>query len=168
MLLPAILLISGLASPMLAPRDPGEPGKSDRPRLFSRVLLLTYLTVVFVVTVAFGIRTGMGRRCRVEREMARVLKPTDPLYTDGLTAAALRFFWKYPTADSTHDFQGMATAQIPSGAYVLFDRNELDLICKVDKYVPPKFRDSIPATWHELRRKDNATLYRVPPIPLSR
>jgi len=62
----------------------------------------------------------------------------------------------------------MATAQIPSGAYVLFDRNELDLICRVDKYVPPRFRDSIPATWHELRRKDNATLYRVPPMPLSR
>lgn len=167
MLLPAILLISGLASSMLAQSNPGDSTKSYRPRLFSGVLLFTYLVLVFAVTVAFSIRTGMGRRCRVQRAMARVLKPADPLYTDGLTAAALRFFWKYPVADSTHDFQGMATARIPSGAYVLLDRNELDLICNVDRYVPPKFLDSIPATWHELGRKDNATLYRVPPIPLS-
>jgi hypothetical protein len=97
--------------------------------------------------------------------MARVLKPTDPLYTDGLSAAALRFFWKYPGADSTHDFQGLATAQIPSGAYVLLDRSELTLIRNVDKYVPPKFLDSIPATWHRLGSKDNATLYRVPSMP---
>lgn len=165
MLFPAILLASGLASSMLASPHSGESGKSHRTRLFSRVLLLTYLAVVLVIAVAFGVRTGMGRRCRVQREMARVLKPTDPLYTDGLSAAALRFFWKYPVADSTHDFQGMAAAQIPSDAYVLVDRNELKLIQNIDKYVPPKFLDSIPATWHELGRKDNAKLYRVPPMP---
>ncbi len=165
MLLPAILLISGLASSIIARSNPGDSGKPYRPRLFSGVLLFTYLILVFAVTVAFGIRTGMGRRCRVQRAMARVLEPTDPLYTDGSTAAALRFFWKYPAVDSTHDFRGMAMAQIPPGAYVLLDRNELDLIGNVDRYVPPRFLDSIPATWHELGRKDNATLYRVPLIP---
>jgi len=165
MLLPAVLLISGLASSMLAWSKPAEPVKSRRLRLFSGVLVLTYLAIVFVVTVAFGIRTGMGRRCRVQRAMARVLKPTDLLYTDGSTAAALRFFWKYPAADSTHDFRGMATAQIPPGAYVLLDRNELDLIRNVDKYVPPEFYGRVPTTWHELGRQDNATLYWIPPIP---
>jgi 4-amino-4-deoxy-L-arabinose transferase-like glycosyltransferase len=165
LLLPAILLASGLASSMLAPSSSGKAGKSRRTRLFSRVLLLTYLAIVLVTAVAFGVRTGMGRRCRVQRAMARVLKPTDLLYTDALTAAALRFFWKYPVVDSMHDFQGMAAAQIPSGAYVLLDRSELTLIRNIDKYVPPEFLDSIPAAWQELGRKDNATLYRVPSMP---
>jgi 4-amino-4-deoxy-L-arabinose transferase-like glycosyltransferase len=165
MILPAILLASGLAGSMLAPSSSGEAGKSHRTRLFSRVLLLTYLSVVLVIAVAFGVRTGMGRRCRVQRAMARVLKPTDLLYTDALSAAALRFFWKYPLADSTHDFQGMAAPQIPSGAYVLLDRSELTLIRNIDKYVPPGFLDSIPATWHRLASRDNATLYRVPSMP---
>jgi len=164
MIMPAILLASGLAGSMLASPRSGEAGKSHRTRFFSRVLLLTFLAIVLAIAVAFGVRTGMGRRCRIQRAMARVLKPTDPLYTDGLSSAALRFFWKYPVADSTHDFQGMAAAQIPSDAYVLVDRNELKLIQNTDKYVPPKFLDSIPATWHELGRKDNAKLYRVPPM----
>jgi 4-amino-4-deoxy-L-arabinose transferase-like glycosyltransferase len=165
MILPAILLASGLARSMLASPRSGESEKPHRTRFFSRVLIITYLAVVFVATVAFGIRAGMGRRSRVQRAMAHVLKPIDPLYTDGSTAAALRFFWKYPAADSTHDFQGMATARIPSGAYVLLDRSELNLIRSVDKYVAPEFLDSIPATWHELVRKGSATLYRVPPMP---
>ncbi len=167
LLLPAILVASGFAGSMLAPPRSGEAGKSHRARLFSRVLLLTYLAVVLVTAVAFGVRAGMGRRCRVQRAMARVLKPTDPLYTDGLSAAALRFFWKYPAADSTHDFRGMATAQIPSGAYVLLARSEVTLIRNVDKYVAPEFMDSIPATWQRLASMDNATLYRVPPVPAS-
>jgi 4-amino-4-deoxy-L-arabinose transferase-like glycosyltransferase len=165
MLFPAILLASGLASSLLAPPCSGEAGKPRRTRLFSRALLLTYLAVALVIAVAFGVRTGMGRRCRVQRAMAHVLKPADRLYTDGISAAALRFFWKYPRADSTHDFQGMAAAQIPSGAYVLLDRSELTLIRNIDKYVPPGFLDSIPATWHRLGSTDNATLYRVPPLP---
>jgi hypothetical protein len=167
-LLPAILLVSGLASSMLAPPRSGETVKSHRTRHFARVLLPTYLAVTLALAAAFGFRAGMGRRCRIQRAMARVLKPTDPLYTDGSTAAALRFFWNYPVADSTYDFQGMEAAQIPFGAYVLIDRSELTLIHNIDKYVPPRFLDSIPAAWQEFGRMDNATLYRVPSPPQSR
>jgi 4-amino-4-deoxy-L-arabinose transferase-like glycosyltransferase len=167
MLLPAILLASGFAGSMLAPPSSGEAGRSHRTRFFSRVLLLTYLAVVCALAAGFGIHDGMGRRSRVQRAMAHVLAPTDPLYTDGSTAAALRFFWKYPVDDSVRDFQGMAAAQVPPGAHVLLDRSELTLIRNIDKYVPPEFLDSVPPTWQKLRDKDNATLYRVPAATLA-
>jgi 4-amino-4-deoxy-L-arabinose transferase-like glycosyltransferase len=167
MLLPAVLLFSGFASLYLSPQRSGEPGGWFRTRRSARVVLCAYLVFLFLFTVALGIRTGMGRRCRVQREMARALKPTDPLYTDGLSAAALRFFWKYPAADSAHDFEGMLASQVPARVYVLLDQSELVLLSNVDNYEPPKFRDSVPDGWQVKRRKDHATLYWVPPLRLD-
>jgi 4-amino-4-deoxy-L-arabinose transferase-like glycosyltransferase len=167
LLLPSVLVVAGLANSLLSPPGPTESEESRRTRLFSRLFLITYLVVMSLVAVAWGIRSGMGRKCRVERAMARALRPTDTLYTDGHTAIALQFFWKFPATCSAHDFEGMSLAQIPTGAYVLLNRDELDAMCRIDKYVPPVFRDSVPSTWQRLRDKDNATLFRVPPLLLS-
>ena len=167
MLLPAILLISGLASSFLSPSGPTEPEMPYRARLFSRLLLITYLSVLFLVTATWGVRLGMGRECRVEREIAGVLKPTDPLYTDWHTAVALQFFWKFPATDSTHDFEGVTLSQLPSRVYVLLNRDELKAMRYNAKYVLPRFLDSVPPTWQKLRDKDNAILYWIPPFPVS-
>jgi hypothetical protein len=167
-LLPAVLLVSGLASSLLSSREPNAADRQRRRRLLWGVLLSVYLAGVSLVIVGWGISKGMGWPCRVEREMSRILKPTDPLYTDPHTAIALEFFWKFPATDSTHDFKGMSIAQLPPRAYVLLNRNRLDAVLRINKnprYVPPEFRDSIPPTWQKLRDKDNATLYWVPPLP---
>jgi hypothetical protein len=168
LLLPAILLVAGLASELVPPVEPGVRGKSGRRRFLLSSVMLFYLFCILATDVTLGIQDGMGRRCRVPREMARTVKPADLLYTDGVSAAALRFYWKYPAADSTHDFAGMSAAQIPAGAHVLLDRKEVAMIQSIDKYIPPTFLDSVPASWQRLRHRDDATLYRVPaPLPLN-
>jgi hypothetical protein len=50
--------------------------------------------------------------------------------------------------------------------YVLLNRDEVDLMRHNARYKPPEFLDSVPPTWQKLRDKDNATLYRVPPLPV--
>ena len=170
MLLPAILLVSGLISSLLSPLELNESKKRRRERLLCGVLLSVYLVGVSLVMVVWGIiRSGrgpnsMGLHRRAEGEMSRVLKPTDPLYTDPHTAIALDFFWKFPAADSTHDFEGMALSQLPSGVYVLLNRDEIEAMRYNFRYKPPGFLDSVPPTWQKLRDKDNATLYWVPPV----
>jgi len=164
MLLPSILLVSGLVSSLLASREPNEPERSRGRRLICGLLVSVCLACASLVMVAWGISSGMGRRCRAEREFARVLKPTDPLYTDPHTAIALEFFWGFPATDSTHDFRGMSLSQPPPGAYVLLNRDELNMLVRNATYVPPEFRDSVPPAWQRLEDRDNATLYRVPPL----
>jgi 4-amino-4-deoxy-L-arabinose transferase-like glycosyltransferase len=166
LLFPAVLLVAGLAGSLFSPREPNEPEKQHRRRLLWGVLMSVCLAGMSLAMVAWGIGTGMGRRCRASRNISRILKPTDRLYTDPHTAIALEFFWKFPAADSTHSFEGMALSQLPSGVYVLFNRNELDRIGGNTTFVPPEFLRSVPATWQKIREKDNATLYWVPPPPL--
>lgn len=165
-LFPGVLLAAGLVGSLLASREPNESKGRQRRRLMWGVVIAVCLAGMALSMLALGISTGMGRRCRVEREMSRVLKPTDPVYTDPHTAIALQFFWKFPATDSAHDFAGMSLSQLPSGVFVLFNRGELERLGLNARYVPPEFLDSIPPTWRELRDKDNATLYWVPPSSL--
>ena len=167
LLFPAVLLVSGLVGSLFSPREPNESDRQRRRRLLWSVLLSFCLAGMSLVMLAWGISTGMGRRCRASRNISRILKPTDRLYTDPHTAIALDFFWKFPTAASTYSFEGMMLSQLPSGAYVLFNRNELDRISGNTTFVPPEFLDSVPPTWRKLIEKDDATLYWVPPLPLS-
>ena len=172
LLLPAILLVSGLMGSLLSPLEPSESRKRRRERLLVSVLLSVYLVGVSLVMVIWGIRSGrgpdsMGLHRSAEGEMSRVLKPTDPLYTDPHTAIALDFFWKFPATDSTHDFEGMVLSRLPSEVYVLLNRNEIEAMRYNFGYKPPEFLDSVPPTWQKLRDKDNATLYWVPPAPIS-
>jgi hypothetical protein len=171
MLLPAILLVAGLIGSLLSPLEPNESGKRHRVRLMCGVLVPIYLLGVSLVMLAWGIRSGrdpdsMGLHRRAEKEMSRVLKPTDPLYTDPHTALALEFFWQFPAADSTYDFEGMDLPRIPSGAYVLLNRDEIAAMRYNFRYRPPEFFDDVPPAWRKLVEMDNATLYRVPPGPV--
>lgn len=170
MLLPAVLLVSGFVSSLLSPREQNEPERRRHRRILYGVLVSVFVAGVSLVMVVYGIRSkwgpyGIGLPCRVEREIARILTPTDPLYTDGQTADALEFFWKYPATDSTHEFEGMSASQIPPAVYVLLNRIELRELAYHQKSELPEFADSVPATWRKLWDKDDATLYWVPPPP---
>lgn len=165
MLLPAILLVSGLASSLLSPLEPNEPEKLRRERLFWGVLISVCLAGVSLAKAAQSISPGMGAPCRVEREMSRILKPIDPLYTDFRTASALEFFWKYPATDSMHDLQGVSLSQLSANVYVLLNRGELDALVGVYRVLgyASALHDSVPPMWQRLRAKDNAMLYWIPP-----
>jgi 4-amino-4-deoxy-L-arabinose transferase-like glycosyltransferase len=155
MLLPAILLASGLMGSLLSPLDVGESSNLRRERLFWGGLMSICIAGVALLMTARHISAGMGRPCRVERELSRVLKPTDPLYTDYHTKMRLEFFWGYPPADSTHDWESKPLSQIPPEAYVLLNRDR--------RAYADQTRDGIPSGWQKLRVMDNATLYRVSP-----
>jgi 4-amino-4-deoxy-L-arabinose transferase-like glycosyltransferase len=172
MLLPAILLVSGLVGSLLSPLEPDEARNRHRRRLLYGLLISVYLAGVSLVMVVYGIRSrwgppSMGLTCWGVREMSRILKPTDPLYTDPHTALALEFFWKFSPADSARDIEGIAPSQLPSGVHVLLNRDEVDALRYNTGYEPPEFLDSVPRTWQRLRQRDNATLYWVPPPRLA-
>jgi 4-amino-4-deoxy-L-arabinose transferase-like glycosyltransferase len=159
MLLPAILLVSGLISSLLSRLELDESEKLHRVRRFWGVLISVCLAGVSLVKAVRNISSGMGRQCRAEREMSRILKPTDPLYTDFHTKMRLEFFWKYPATDSTRDFKDMSLSQLPPNVYVLISRDRRECAAKI--------REGIPTTWQKLRAKDNTTLYWVSTPPPS-
>ena len=163
LVLPAVLLAAGLAGSLLTPRDSGAPVRQHRRRVLWGALLCLCLAGMALTMVVWGVTTGMGRRSKASRDIARILKPTDRLYTDPHTAIALDFFWQFPEAESTRSFEGMELAELPAGVYVLINRNELDRIGGNTTFVPPEFLDNVPPAWQKLREKDNAALYWVPP-----
>lgn len=167
LLFPAVLLVAGFLGTLLSPRDPSELSRRYRRRLLWGATASACLTGMAVAMIVWGFGGGMGRQCRVERQLSRILKPTDRLYTDAHTAIALDFFWKFPKAESTHYFEGMSLAQLPSNVYVLFNWDELDRIRRNTDFVAPEFLDSVPPTWQKVRDNLNATLYWVPSLYLS-
>ncbi len=166
-LFPGVLLCAGLLGSLLGPRGPDEPPTQQRRRLLWGVIISLCLAGMSLAMVAWGVETGLGRRSQASRNISRILKPTDRLYTDPHTAIALDFFWEFPEAESTHSFEAMKLSELPSGVYVFVNRNEVDRISGNTSFVPPEFLDSVPATWQKLRERDNATLYWVPPLRLE-
>ncbi len=163
-LFPGILLCAGLLGSLLGSRGPDEPLTQHRRRLLWGIIISLCLAGMSLAMMAWGIETGLGRRSQASRNISRILKPSDRLYTDPHTAIALGFFWKFPAAESTRSFEGMKLSELPSGVYVLINRNEVDRISGNTSFVPPEFLDSVPATWQKLRERDNAMLYWVPPV----
>jgi 4-amino-4-deoxy-L-arabinose transferase-like glycosyltransferase len=167
-LFPGILLCAGLLGSLLGSCGPAESPTQHRRRLLWGTIISLCLAGMSLAMVAWGIETGLGKRSQASRNISRILKPTDRLYTDPHTAIALDFFWRFPDAESTHSFEGMKLSELPSAVYVLINRNEVDRISGNTSFVPPEFLDNVPATWQKLREKDNATLYWVPPSLLGR
>jgi len=152
-LFPGTLLVAGLLGSLFTPRGPAEPRVQRRRRLLWGVIISLCLGGMSLAMISWGIETGLGQRSQATRNISRILKPTDRLYTDPHTAIGLDFFWKFPRAESTHSFEKMKLSELPSGVYVLINRNETDRISGNTSFVPPEFLDNVPATWQKLRDK---------------
>ncbi len=104
------------------------------------------------------------------RDVAGLIKPSEKVYTDPLSAKALQFFWGYPSDMRTVNYEGMRTADVEPNSAVLVDTFRLDwLRVNVSMwltseygYHAPEFSEKAPESWKIVWRDRNATLYRVP------
>jgi hypothetical protein len=168
-LLPAVLLTAGLLAKLLT----GQQGV-ERSLAKERFIWGAALVALVGVTAAYmtfrGVRDqGLRTAYDATKEVTRIVRPTDPLYTDPLTAKALEFHWKYPDAMSVKDFEEMTPADVPSGSFVLIDRQRLNWLrinvgsywlTRKYAYQGPRF-DPVPAGWKRVWSNSNAALYRV-------
>jgi hypothetical protein len=103
------------------------------------------------------------------KHVARLVKPTDTLYTDPLSGKALEFFWKYPSQSKIINFEGKESDEIAPHSFVLVDKFRLDWLkvnvsmwlTKDYGYHEPKFVGKPPGGWKIVWRSQHATLYRV-------
>ena len=158
LLLPATVLSAGLLDALLPVRRP-RPGSLESERsLWAAVVL-----IVLLLTSVRGLYWASFRtpESPVERVVYRHLSPRDTVYTDSRTASVLPFFWKYPEKSHFVNFEGMATAEVPSGVYVLVNRHRMDFLASTYGVRPPEFYASPPAHWREKWKAPDATLYWV-------
>jgi 4-amino-4-deoxy-L-arabinose transferase-like glycosyltransferase len=156
LLLPAILLVAVLLDSLLR-RPPTDLMASER--------LFWGFTLVFILFVghAHGLYRDLKSKdvSAVERDLARMLSPDTPLYTDSRTAWLLRFFWSYPTKMATADFAGMQATEIPPGSYVFVNPRRVEIVLHYG-YKRPAFLDAAPAGWVPRWERGPARLYQVP------
>src|SRR5207249_2489545 len=109
--------------------------------------------VVMAAGVALTCATGLYRNVRlgigspVERSIATVISPADPVSTDSRTATVLNFFWHYPAVARTSDFEKLRADQVTPDSYVLINRNRVETLSAFYGYVPPEFYAIPPRDW---------------------
>jgi hypothetical protein len=71
----------------------------------------------------------------------------------------LRFYWGYPESTCVKDFAGLSVTDIPSGSYVLINRERLDFLVSWYGYSVPAFYRAIPSDWRAVLADAKGTLY---------
>lgn len=159
LLLPAVILTAGLID-VLIPFRGSMKQEIARERFFWGSIVAIVIVSMCLLGLYGNFRAGV--LSKGERAISHMLVPSDPIYTDLRTASVLEFFWKYPKKTRVWDFEGMETNDVPTGVYVLINRNRLDSLNSAYGYVLPKFYENIPNHWL-LRWNENRTeLYWVP------
>jgi 4-amino-4-deoxy-L-arabinose transferase-like glycosyltransferase len=158
LLLPATVLSAGLLDALLPRRRPRRGSVEIERAFFAMVMLLFVLLTSLRGLYWVSFRTPESP---VERVVYRRLSPRDTIYTDARTASVLRFFWKYPAESHFVNFEGMATARVPSGVHVLINRHRMDFLAGTYGVRPPEFYTTVPPHWRETWKAPGATLYWV-------
>jgi len=156
---PAAVLAGGWLAALLAGSQPAQL-PAARARQFAGIAL----GALFLLTSARYYR-GMlkiGPGSQTERAVCRLVSPSDPLYTDSRTRSVLEFFWRYKPATNGHDFAAMRAAEIPSGSFVLINRERIEFLKRFHSYEPPQFYTQVPAAWGQKWHSDGAGLYVAP------
>ena len=168
--LPSVVAAAGLMVMLLASERPDDLRPFVRERKFwggASALALIAVSAYYTFRQVRGI---YGIRPLYEiREVARLVPPSEMVYTDPLSGKSLEFHWKYPHSARLVNFEGMAAEDVRPGSFVLVDRARLNWL-KVNVgmwltrdygYHEPAFASAPPATWERLWGNQQSTLYRV-------
>jgi hypothetical protein len=168
-MLPATLLTAGLIAKLVIGERSAEPLLAKERRIWG-VALAGLVAISAAYATLRGIRDQPQRSALYEtKKVANLVRPTDRLYTDPLTAKVLEFHWRYPNSMSIEDFEEMTPADIRTDSFVLVDKARLDWLrinvgsswlTRKFAYAGPQL-DPVPAEWKAVWANSNATLYRV-------
>ena len=160
LLLPAVALTAGFIETLLGAN--GSPlDELARERRFWGAVIAAGVALTCATGLYRNVRLGIGSP--VERSIATVISPRDPVYTDSRTAEVMKFFWHYPETTRTSDFEHLRVDQVNPGAYVLINRSRVEILNEFYGYVPPDFYAKPPSEWEATWRGDRAELYRTSP-----
>jgi len=140
---PAVLVTAGWLSEGVMRAD-ADGGVTAERRFWG-----TLVCAAILLGSAYGlfqhVRQGVG--CPGLRRAARVLKPSDMVYTDPNSLRALEFFWGYPPAPRAYDFSAIPVENLPQGSRVLVSLHELQRLRDLKGYHPPEYALAPPASW---------------------
>ena len=171
LMLPAAVLTAGLITKILAADHDAMPRTSIRERFFWGLVV-----ACLVVTTSLYMTFRQVRDCPEKRALfdemripAKLIKPSDRLYTDPLSSKALEFYWGYPRKMNMINFEGMQPEDIKPGSFVLVNKYRLDWLnvnvsmwlTKEYGYHKPAFSGAAPDSWTRLWSNNGGTLYRV-------
>src|SRR6266581_1607158 len=112
---PALFLTAGLIDTLFESQEAGHE-EMTRDRWFWGGIIALSVALICAWGLYRNVRTGPGSP--VERATSLILGPGDSLYTDSRTARVLEFFWHYPGATGTHDFENLRVDQVRPGSFV--------------------------------------------------
>jgi hypothetical protein len=159
LLLPAIVLTAGLLDALVGV-DARSQDELARERRFWGATIAMGVALTCATGMYRNVKIGIGSP--VERSIATVISPRDPIYTDSRTAAVMQFFWHYPAAARTVDFEHLQVDQVNPGSFVLINRDQVETLHAYYGYAPPDFYARPPRDWVLTWSADRAELYRVP------
>jgi hypothetical protein len=165
MLLPVVLLVSGLASVLLS--SSGEPALDAERAFWASSLLATYLVIS-----ALGLPAILlgSRPEDPERRVAATVAQSDIVYTNFRSACHLIFFrmgllpekaFSPCTAPTTIPYEHITPGEMAIGAYVLVNKGMTGKMVLSPGYQPPTFATKPPETWRRVWSSQDAILYRI-------
>lgn len=158
-LFPAVILTAGFID-VLAGRGSALQDELERERRFWGAVLSVGVLFMCLWGIYGNVKGGV--RSPVERRVARMLSPSDPVYTDRRTVSVLKFFWKYPNVIRTVDFERMRNVQVPRNVYILINHDRGDFLNRGYGYVLPEFYEHPPKEWLVKWKGHRAELFWVP------
>ncbi|MCX5666844.1 MAG: glycosyltransferase family 39 protein [Candidatus Omnitrophica bacterium] len=158
LLFPTVILASGLLA-VLFKGDGPDKRELNRERIFWGASSAALLFIGCLAICYYTVQGGMNSQ--TERVVSHILTPADPLYTDSRTPWVLEFFWHYNKAAHAHDFTGMRAEDIPTGSFVLINKERVEFLKSLYSYEPPQFYTSHPKSWINKWHSEHADLYQI-------
>lgn len=169
-MLPATVLTGGFITKLLAVNKETTNQDASRERFFWGMVIVCFVASTSLYAAFRQIRgTSTSKMIYEIRQLSGIIRPTDKVYTDPLSAKALQFFWNYPKEMKTIDFEGMRADQVEPNSFVLTDKFRLDWLkvnvsmwlTKDYGYHEPQFLTQPPESWKRVWQNQHATLYKV-------
>jgi 4-amino-4-deoxy-L-arabinose transferase-like glycosyltransferase len=167
-LLPAIVLTAGLIARLMSRESSIDP--NGRERRFWGGIVAAGLALITAAVTAMEVRDlERVKPMYAGRDVTKLVRPDQTIYTDPLSAKSLAFYWKFPPSSHVVNFEGMTGDAIPPGSFVLVDKSHLNwLDVNVSMwltsdygYHEPDFSVKAPESWKVVWRNVYATLYHV-------
>jgi hypothetical protein len=168
--LPAIVVTAGLVATLLGEANGTSSTVGAGQRVFWGWAIASTLVLVCGYFTFTQIRDiGTLKPVYEIRQVARMISPSDTVYTDPLSAKALEFFWRFPPSTGLVNLEGMRADDIKANSFVLIDHHRLDWLkvnvgmwlTKEYGYHQPQFSAVPPRSWESVWQNEQTTLYRV-------
>lgn len=165
----SVVLTAGLIATLAGPNLSRQTLSTRPDGLFWAASLSLVLAIAGGWNTFREFRDSSTTWSSAEKALAKVVSPSDRIYTDALSRAGLEFFWDYPRSMNIENIADLAPdASIPCGGYVLinasYDKwltNNFGMWYTFEPFELPKVASNPPPDWEQRWDNGNARLYYI-------